>query len=50
MEGTLWLAPFLLVVLVRRLDIDPQWKTIADMALIGYVFVCLVALLARTSE
>lgn len=47
MHGTLWLAPFLLVVLVRRLDIDPQWKTIADMALIGYVFVILVALIVR---
>lgn len=46
MEGTLWLAPFLLVVLVRRLDIEPEWKTIADMTLIGYVFVCLIALIA----
>lgn len=47
MEGILWLAPFLLVVLVRRLDIDPEWKTMADMALIGYVLVCLVALIVR---
>ena len=47
MEGVLWLAPFLLVVLVRRLDVDPEWKTIADMALVGYVLVCLVALIVR---
>jgi hypothetical protein len=47
MEGILWLAPFLLVVLVRRLDIDPDWKVMADMALVGYVLVCLVWLLVR---
>jgi hypothetical protein len=48
-EGTLWLAPFVLVVLVRRLDIDPEWKLMADMALAGYVLVCLVALVARAT-
>jgi hypothetical protein len=47
MEGVLWLAPFLLVVWVRRLDIDREWKIMADMALIGYVLVCLVAVIVR---
>jgi hypothetical protein len=47
MQGILWLAPFVLVVLIRRLDIDQEWKTMADMALIGYVLICLVALIVR---
>ena len=46
-QGVVWLAPCVLAVHVRRLDIDPEWKLMADMALIGYVLVCLVALIVR---
>lgn len=49
MEGTLWLAPFVVYVAVRTMNVDRQWKTIAEMALIGYVFICLVALIVRAS-
>ena len=47
MQGIVWLAPLVLVVFIRRLDIDPEWKTMADMALIGYVLIWLVVLVLR---
>lgn len=45
MVGTLWLAPLVAYVAVRTMSLGRQWRTIAEMALIGSVFACLVALI-----
>jgi hypothetical protein len=44
MDGTLLLAPFVAYVAIRTMNVDRQWKAFAELALIGCVFVCFVAL------
>lgn len=45
MSGALYLLPFVAYVWVKRSGLDRDWKWIAEMALAGYVAICLVALI-----
>jgi hypothetical protein len=49
-EGTLWLEPFVAYVTVRAMTVDRQWRALAEIALVGCVFGCIVALTADAAR